>query len=174
MTAQPSPSLPAPELRAAREADFETLYAIDQVCYSPAIAYTRAELHWYLGMRGAECVVAEIKANRDSQSRRRITGFIVSASRNAHGHIVTIDVLEMYRRTGIGSALLERAEMRMAKRGVTEVWLETATNNEAAIAFWKKHGYRSHRRLPHYYADGVDAFSMSKALVDSAPAKIED
>lgn len=166
MTRRCSPSLPTLALRAAREADFETLYAIDQVCYSPAIAYTRGELRWYLGLRGAECVVAEMKTNsQGSQSRARIAGFIVSASRNPHGHIVTIDVLEMYRRTGVGSALLHSAESRMANRGAKEVWLETATNNEAAIAFWKKHGYRSHGRLPNYYPDGLDAFAMSKTLV---------
>ena len=165
-------SLPAPALREAREADFEALYAIDQVCYSPAIAYTREELRWYLGMRGAECVVAEIRTQSAGPAARlRIAGFVVSVSRNAHGHIVTIDVLETYRRAGVGTALLERVELTMAKRGVTDVWLETATNNEAAIAFWKKHGYRSHRRLTHYYADGVDAFSMSKSLGGSASAE---
>lgn len=152
-------------MRPAREADFETLYAIDQVCYSPEVAYAREELRWYLAMHGADCVVAEIRAhNQRLPSRHRIAGFVVSVSRNAHGHIVTIDVLEMYRRAGVGSALIECAESRMAERGVTEVWLETATNNEAAIAFWKKHGYRSHRRLPHYYSGGVDAFAMSKTL----------
>jgi len=160
------PSLSAPTLRTVREVDFETLYAIDQVCYSPEVAYTREELRWYLGMRGAECVVAEIQAQATSSVvRPKIAGFVVSVSRKAHGHIVTIDVLEMYRRAGIGSVLLRRIESSMAKHGVTDVWLETATNNEAAIAFWKKHGYRSHRRLPHYYADGVDAFAMSKTLV---------
>lgn len=176
MTNDRSPSLPL-ELRATRVADFETLYAIDQVCYAPAIAYTRAELRSYLGMRGAQCMVAEIHAlHQGASSRPRIAGFVLGVSRNAHGHIVTIDVLEVYRRAGVGSALLQSVESKMARDSVTDVWLETATNNEPAIAFWKKHGYRSHRRLPHYYADGVDALSMSKTLVhaDPVPAKIED
>lgn len=153
---------PAPakfSLRPAREADFETLYAIDQVCYSAAIAYTREELRWYLRLRGAECIVAEARAKEP-----RIAGFIVTTSRTIHGHIITIDVLEMHRRTGVGTALLRRAEVQMKRRGVGEVWLETATNNEAAIAFWKKHGYRSHGRLANYYPDGLDAFAMSKSL----------
>ncbi|MFZ0638808.1 MAG: N-acetyltransferase [Candidatus Acidiferrales bacterium] len=146
-------------LRAAHGADFETLYAIDQVCYSPAVAYTREELRWYLSLRGAECIVAEARAKEP-----KIAGFIVTTSRTIHGHIITIDVLEMYRRTGVGSALLRRAETQMKRRGITDVWLETATNNEAAIAFWKKHGYRSHGRLANYYPDGLDAFAMSKSL----------
>ena len=156
------------KVRAYREADFETLYAIDQVCYSPTVAYTRAEMRWYLSLRGTECWVAEA---RRKATRSRIAGFIVATSRAVHGHVVTIDVLEMYRRTGVGSALLQRAEANMGRRGVAEVWLETATNNEAAIAFWKKHGYRSHGRLPKYYPDGLDALAMSKALAGSASAE---
>ena len=167
MRTQYSPSPAGLTLRAVREEDFETLYAIDQVCYSTAVAYTRAELRWYLDLRGAECTVAEMRA-RGAQPRARIAGFIVSVSRRTHGHIVTIDVLEMHRRAGVGSALLQRAEEQMARRGATEVWLETATNNEAAIAFWKKHGYRSHGRLASYYPDGLDAFAMSKPLVSAA------
>ena len=170
MKAQRSPSPATISLRDAREADFETLYAIDQACYSTAVAYTREELRWYMSLRGAECLVAEAETGAKN-SRARIAGFIVSVSRNARGHIVTIDVLETYRRAGVGSALLRRAEERMEQRGVSEVWLETATNNEPAIAFWKKHGYGSHGRLPNYYPDGLDALAMSKRLVNRASAE---
>jgi ribosomal protein S18 acetylase RimI-like enzyme len=164
----PSPGLVS--LRLAQETDFETLYAIDQVCYSPAVAYTRDELRWYLSLREAECIVAELR-KRSKARLAKIAGFIVDVSRNKHGHIVTIDVLEAHRRTGVGSALLRRAEARMKRRGVGEVWLETATDNEAAIAFWEKHGYRSRGRLANYYPDGVDAFAMCKLLADSATTK---
>jgi [ribosomal protein S18]-alanine N-acetyltransferase len=170
MSARRSPSPAAFSLRLARETDFEALYAIDQVCYSRAVAYTRDELRWYLRLRGAECIVAEAR-KRPKATPAEIAGFILSVSRNRHGHIVTIDVLETQRRAGIGSALLRRAEARMKRQGIGEVWLETATNNEAAIAFWKKHGYRSHGRLPNYYPDGVDGFAMRKVLVDSAATK---
>jgi ribosomal protein S18 acetylase RimI-like enzyme len=175
MTARHSPPLDRLTLRAACEDDFETLYAIDQVCYSTAVAYTRAELRWYLRLRGAECTVAEMRTRiRGAQPRARIAGFIVGVSQRTHGHIVTIDVLEMHRRAGVGSSLLQHAEKTMARRGVTQVWLETATNNEPAIAFWKKHGYRSHGRLPNYYPDGLDAFAMSKSFMDSAPRRTEE
>ena len=43
----------------------------------------------------------------------------------------------------IGSRLLEAVESRLAKSGVSEVGLETATDNDSAIAFWQKHGYRN-------------------------------
>ena len=169
MSARRFPSLPAFSLRLARQRDFETLYAIDQVCYSPAIAYSRDELHWYMDLRGAECMVAEVPTR--AKASTRIAGFIVTVSRDTHGHIITIDVLEKFRHAGIGSALLRRAEAQMRRLGVSKAWLETAINNEVAIAFWKKHGYRSHGRLPNYYPDGLDALAMSKQLSDPTAAR---
>jgi ribosomal protein S18 acetylase RimI-like enzyme len=158
-------------LRAARDQDFETLYTIDQACYSPEVAYTRNELRWYLSLRGTECIVAEMlkKGFRKSQTRSRIAGFVVTISRQLHGHIVTIDVLEMHRRRGVASALLQCAESKMSEQDIEEVWLETATNNESAIAFWKKHGYRSRGVLPNYYPNRLDAYAMSKTLRLSNP-----
>ncbi len=94
----------------------------------------------------------------------------MTTSREPHGHIVTIDVLEIYRRKGVASALLRYVESKMSRQGIQEVWLETATNNESAIAFWKKHGYRSRGLLPDYYPNRLDAYSMSKTLSLSNPA----
>jgi len=150
--------------------DFETIHAIDQVCYSPDIAYSRAELHWYLDLRGADCLIAETPGSARAR-RKQIAGFIITARQKLHGHIVTIDVLETYRRAGVGASLLRRAEAHLLKCGVREVWLETATDNQAAIAFWEKHGYRTRGRLANYYPGGLDALAMSKVLKGSASAK---
>ncbi|HXX21434.1 MAG TPA: N-acetyltransferase [Candidatus Acidoferrum sp.] len=143
-------------LRPFSSADFESLYEIDQACYEPAIAYSRRELRNYLRFPGADCVVAEADGN--------IVGFILTAHGNSWGYIVTIDVLAAYRRTGAGSLLLAEAERRLAADGVREVGLETATDNTAAIAFWKKHGYRKTGVKKGYYPGGRDAFSMKKLL----------
>jgi len=161
-------------IREYRAADFEAIYAIDQACYPVDVAYSRGELRWYLDLPGAECLVAEIRGGggrtkgNSTASRKRIVGFIVTARQKVHAHIITIDVLELHRRAGLGASLLRRAEARLRKRGAREVWLETATNNEAAIAFWNKHGYRTRGRIRNYYPGGLDAFSMSKPLAGTA------
>jgi ribosomal-protein-alanine acetyltransferase len=144
------------ELRTYKPDDFETLYEIDQACYEPEIAYSRRELRNYLRFPGADCVVA--------QNGKKMAGFIITANARGWGYIVTIDVLEAYRRHGVGTLLLEEAERRLAKDGVSEVSLETATDNASAIAFWKKHGYRKRGVRRGYYPGGRDAFSMSKSL----------
>lgn len=154
-------------IRVYRAVDFEAIHAIDQVCYSADIAYSRVELQWYLGLRGADCLIAEARGFVKAR-RKEIAGFIITARQKLHGHIVTIDVLETHRRLGIGASLLRKAEARLRKRDAREVWLETATDNDAAIAFWEKHGYRTRGRLRNYYPGGTDAFSMSKPLAGAA------
>lgn len=162
---------PAPEkfrVRKYVQDDFETLYAIDQLCYAPEIAYSRAELRRYLELPSVECWVVETpNARRVPQA---IAGFLVATRQGNRGHILTIDVLEKFRRAGVGTLLLRRGEAEMEKRGATEIWLETATDNDGAIAFWKNRGYVARGRLAHYYPNGVDAFAMSKTLGVQIPA----
>lgn len=163
---------PAPEkfrIRRYAPDDFETLYAIDQLCYAPQIAYSRADLRRYLELLAAECWVAEATTAR--RAPRAIAGFLVATSHGSRGHILTIDVLEKFRRAGAGTSLLRRAEAEIEKRDGREIWLETAADNDAAIAFWKNRGYIARGRLPHYYPNGVDAFAMSKMLATRAPAR---
>jgi ribosomal-protein-alanine N-acetyltransferase len=143
-------------LRVSRPEDFEQLYEIDQACYPSGIAYSRRTLRRFLGLRHADCVVAEVGG--------KVVAFIVSLSEDALAHIITIDVLEPYRRSGIGSALLREAERHLESRDIREVSLETATSNAAAVAFWEKHRYRTRRLLKNYYPGRVDAWYMTKAL----------
>ena len=147
-------------LRDYKPEDFGTLYEIDRACYPMDIAYSKRELRAYLQMPGAECIVA---ATADS-----IAGFCITAHQNTRGYIVTIDVLEQFRRTGVGSSLLRKMEQSLAASAVREVWLETATDNESAIAFWKKHGYRTCGTRAGYYPGGRDAFSMEKTIASPA------
>jgi [ribosomal protein S18]-alanine N-acetyltransferase len=152
-------------LRDYEPADFNVLYEIDRACYPADIAYSKRELRTFLGIPGAECVVA--------QTANSIGGFCISAHQKALGYIVTIDVLEQFRRSGMGSALLSEVERRLASDGVREVRLETATDNESAIAFWQKHGYRSLGIRKEYYPGGRDAFAMSKVFIPPRPKSSE-
>jgi ribosomal-protein-alanine N-acetyltransferase len=147
-------------LRGYSPGDFETLYAIDQACYPAGIAYSRRTLRWFLGLPGAQCLVAEVSSLREA----RIAGFLVAEANRHRAHIITLDVSEPYRRMGIGSALLRETERRLAERGVEEIELETATSNQAGVAFWERHGYRSAGVLRRYYLGCLDAFHMHKSV----------
>ena len=147
-------------LRSYTPQDFEIIHEVDQRCFEKEIAYSRAEMRAYLKLPGAECVIAE-------SGPGKIAGFCLAAHEKGVGYLVTMDVLEKYRRQGLGGGLLEEMEKRLAARGAQEMWLETATDNEPAIAFWNKHGYRKQGTRKNYYPNGRDAYTMRKKIADS-------
>jgi [ribosomal protein S18]-alanine N-acetyltransferase len=147
-------------LRDYSPTDFERLYEIDQACYERGIAYSKRILRWYLGQRGSFCVVAEGRNEPDAE----VQGFLIAQARGEEGYIITIDVLESHRRGGIGTALLQETEQRLARMGVRYVGLQTATNNKAGVAFWERHGYRSSGVARGYYLGRIDAYEMFKKL----------
>jgi ribosomal-protein-alanine N-acetyltransferase len=136
--------------------DFETLWRMDQECFPPGIAYSRQELKIYMRRRGAITLVA-------ADSDGKIAGFLVAHS-GPTGHIITIDVAAVARRSGVGSLLLRAAEDRLQSAGSRAVGLETAVDNLAALTFYKRHGYSVIRTWPRYYSNGVDALVMTKEI----------
>jgi ribosomal-protein-alanine N-acetyltransferase len=155
-------------LRAFQSADFEALWQIDQKCFPPGIAYSRAELSVYVSAPGIFALVAETSSADAENShliQHEIVGFIVAQSNpRGIGHIITIDVLPEGRRNGIGSTLLTAAEQRLRSAHCDRIRLETAVDNEAALDFYKRHGYAITKTIPGYYATGVDAFVLIKSL----------
>jgi [ribosomal protein S18]-alanine N-acetyltransferase len=147
-------------LRDYSRSDFETLYEIDQACYPRGIAYSRRMLRWYLGQRGALCIVAQAK----SEAKTTIIGFLIADHRGDESYIITIDVLAAERRSGVGTGLLQETERRLLKMGVRYIGLQTATDNEAGVAFWQRHGYRSCGVARGYYLGRIDAYEMIKEL----------
>jgi len=161
ITEKADPSTPAPQpftLRDYSPSDFAALYEIDQACYARGIAYSRRMLRWYLRHRGSLCIVAQ------ATGAPAVLGFLIAHFRGLEGYIVTIDVREPNRRSGVGTALLQETERRLAKTGVRYIGLQTATNNEAGVAFWLRHGYRSVGVARGYYLGRIDAYEMIKEL----------
>lgn len=148
-------------LRSYEPHDFAALHKIDKACFPPGISYSKTTLRYFLTLPSADCVVAE--------ENGRIAGFVVSEENPPLAHIITLDVAEKERRRGVGTALLQQLEANLAARGVRSILLETATDNEAAVAFWKTHGYRIEATLKRYYLGRTDAYEMRKILPGAAP-----
>ncbi len=143
-------------LRPARPEDLDALWQLDRDCYPRGIAYTRRDLRDFLTHPEALSQVA--------WSGKEIVGFLIGLYHDGQGHIITADVRASARRQGIASALLRGVESEMGARGVTVVELETATNNAAGIAFWKRSGYQIVAVVPRYYLRRIDAYLMFKRL----------
>ena len=148
-------------LRLYQPSDFDALVAIDQACFPKKIAYGRGEMKSYLQSEGAHCIVAEFSG---TEIRATVAGFILTEHSSEFAHIITLDVLDRFRRQSLGSLLLEAAEREASSRDAAIMYLETATTNKAAIALWKKHGYREFGTIQNYYGRGQNAFQMQKSL----------
>jgi len=144
-------------LRAFRANDLETLYKIDQACFAPGISYLREELSGFINQRRSRTWIAEESGE--------IAGFLI-AERQAEkvAHIVTIDVVERWRRRRVGSLLMDAAEHWAAEQKLLLVYLEAAENNAPAQDFYKARGYRKVDHVADYYADGTSAWVMLKWL----------
>ncbi|MBN2335024.1 GNAT family N-acetyltransferase [Candidatus Bathyarchaeota archaeon] len=77
-------------------------------------------------------------------------------------HVVSIAVMEDYRRRGIGKELIVQA-MRRAREiyGSSEGYLEVRISNEPAIGLYEKLGFQKVKRNYGYYMDGEDAWVMA-------------
>ena len=145
-------------IRDYRRQDFETLWQIDQACFARGISYSRRELAFYITRKLGFTLVAELAG--------KILGFVVvDRDRQGQAHVITIDVLTEARRSGLGSRLMTAAEERLRALGCSAVFLETAVDNAAAIAFYKRHGYTVIQTIPRYYLDSIDALVLSKELM---------
>ncbi len=157
-------------IRKFDQADFETIWQIDQACFDPLLAYSRQEMAFYIGSPKSFTLVAErnddanLRGESAEASSGNILGFIVTEARRKTGHIITIDVVAEARRLRVGSALLQAAEEQLVRIGATVVALETPVDNDAAIRFYKEKGFVVEKTKAGYYSNGLDALVMSKKL----------
>jgi ribosomal-protein-alanine N-acetyltransferase len=80
------------------------------------------------------------------------------------GHVVSVAVMPEHRRKGVGAALVTKATEGMRTYGAKQYYLEVRVTNEEAISLYKKLGLEVSRSIRGYYADGEDAYVMSKRL----------
>ena len=146
-------------IRHAVKTDFRTLLEIDESSFPRGVAYDSAELSYFMTREGSETLVFE--------SDGQIVAFLIlevhSTRRSAT--LVTLDVRENHRRCGHASALLKRSEEILMDYGVEIYELQVDVSNRGAIAFYKRHGFKTVRTLKNYYANGNDAYMMVKELL---------
>jgi ribosomal-protein-alanine N-acetyltransferase len=80
------------------------------------------------------------------------------------GHIVSVAVMQEYRRKGIGEALVAEAMENMRLYKAKHCFLEVRVANTAAVDLYKKLGFDVSRTVRGYYADGEDAYVMETKL----------
>jgi len=145
----------------AQPEDYAALHALDQACFPPGIAWSKAELGFFLRYPGNLVLIAE-------NDQGGIAGFSIAGTERRSGRLtgrlITIDVRDEHRRQGVGHALLSAIEERLRAQGVETVKLEVAVDNAAAQEFYARHGFTRTGRIPGYYLGRIDALVMEKPL----------
>jgi ribosomal protein S18 acetylase RimI-like enzyme len=142
--------------RAATGDDINSLWEIDQLCFSSEMAYPADIFYFHLLVNRDPSFVA-------LDEKGKIVGFIMTSMEAPKtGVIITIDVMKNRRGKGTGTKLMALAEEALKARGAKKIVLQTAVDNAVAIKFYEKLGYKQMERIPDYYHAGKDAFLFEK------------
>lgn len=76
------------------------------------------------------------------------------------GHVVSVAVLDEYRKKGIGKALVEESINGVKIKKCDEFYLEVRCSNNDAVRLYEKLGFVIRQQLNAYYRDGEDAYLM--------------
>ena len=149
-------------LRSVEIADLDALFALDRECFQPGIAYSRADLRYYLGHPRSVSVLAEDDATGT------IVGFAIAETYlekgKPVGHVITIDVRSSSRRHGIGRLLMDSILEQLRAAAATAVRLEVAVDNAGALNFYRRIGFTQTGRIRGYYLGRLDAIAMEMRL----------
>jgi ribosomal-protein-alanine N-acetyltransferase len=158
-------------LRPAKPDDFSELYAVDQSCFSQGIAWSKAELAYFLRYPGNFSLVVE------EEGVPGIAGFAIAGLQRKRGlmfgRLITIDVRTHCRRRGVGQMLMNAIEERLREAEAESIQLEVAINNGVAQEFYGRRGFVRTGRIPGYYKGRLDAYVMEKRLKAKSAARLQ-
>ena len=78
--------------------------------------------------------------------------------------LANIAVAPECRGKGVGKMLMESMHEKAKSLGAQRMLLEVRVSNASAIGLYEKYGYCRYGLREHYYADGEDAYLMTKTL----------
>ena len=114
-----------------------------------AVSWTEASVKEVLQWQGAFAIATEAQG--------RVSGFLIARQTGEEAEILNLAVARDNRRTGKGESLLTEAANSLRALGVSRVFLEVRESNQAAISFYKKHGFSAKGRREGYYRDPAEA-----------------
>ena len=91
-------------------------------------------------------------------------GFILTRVIADEAEILTLAVMPKQRRQGIARSLLEAALAEARRRGASEIFLEVAETNAAAIRLYARAGFAQAGLRRDYYGPGASALLLRKPL----------
>ena len=100
---------------------------------------SREGIERYLKRNPTTCFLAEVKDGTGDAPN--VAGVILTGHDGRRALIHHMCVHPSYRREGIASQLVQKAEEALLKEGITKIIGFVFKNNDVANAFWEKQGY---------------------------------
>ncbi len=146
-----------PRIRLAKKEDLTALLELEKICFKEE-AFHKRQVE-YLLLRAKSLVLA-------ASLEAKIVGSIIVLLRKhvSNARIYSLNVHPSYRRTGIGSLLMDYSEKLLVKMGYKNLTLEAGINNIAARNFYALKGFSVVRKIEKYYKNGDDALRFIKKL----------
>jgi ribosomal protein S18 acetylase RimI-like enzyme len=142
-------------------ADFDDLYAIEEVCFQHPQRFTRRYMRQLIASPDSATWIAEQNGTMAGfailEWTQQISGVVA--------YIATIEVLPAFRMQGIAAELLRRLEGSANAERAIAIWLHVDTENAAAIRLYERLGYANSGRAEHFYARNRPASIYVKHIV---------
>lgn len=100
-------------------------------------------------------------ALNDSNS---VCGFCLCRANNSEASIELLAVERAFRKKGVGSILLYKAEKFAYDKGFSHLSILVLSKNNIALRFYLNHDYKVMQSLPRYYAGLYTALRLQKNL----------
>lgn len=94
----------------------------------------------------------------------QMAGFAIMHFGDLRAHLVLLAVEPRFRKSGIGSALLDWLEASCVTAGILDIRLEVRAGNQLAQRFYRKRGFKLTNRIQGYYDRREAAVVMLKKL----------
>lgn len=138
-------------IRKAKSTDVASLYALEGELFSHEnFPLSRGSFSYHVANN--MLYLAEIDA--------KIVGYVLVLVKRITPKLYSIGVKESYRGKKISQKLLEAVSRELLSLGFKHLLLEVRTDNEIAIALYKKIGFNIRKTIKAFYRDGCDAYLM--------------
>jgi ribosomal-protein-alanine N-acetyltransferase len=148
-------------IRQVERADLAALHALDVLCFRRGIAYSKAELHYFLRHPDSYSIAA-------IDDEGGIRGFAIGQTHLERGqrvgHVISIDVTPERRRQGVGLMLMDALMSHWRGQKAIKVRLEVAADDETAQAFYRRQGFAETGRIRGFYMGSLDALVMENGI----------
>lgn len=157
----------SPVFRLAQADDIAALVALEKSSFADD-RISRRSFRRFLEAPRDRLVIAE---RTDGQGHPELLGYVLVLMHKATrlARIYSIAVSPAARGQGLGEKLVREAERVAAEAGRIVMRLEVRTDNSAAIALYRRLGYRQFGTLKDYYADHGDALRFERRILFFQP-----